>query len=126
MKKTLIVFAVGILVGAIIATGSLCVYAAVKNSNAKVERSSSSQVSKMPGADGNGFGQPPEMQSEENNDNGNSQMPQLPNGRNGNFGQNSTGDRNGSSFPGMPGGQDGQSGDNSQMPELPENGAQEN
>ena len=121
MKKMVIVFVVGILIGAIIATGGVCVYAAVRNSNLGKDKSTSSQKGEMPSMNDNNFGQPPQMQGGQSGNN--SAMPEMPDGNNGNFsrgGQNS----NSNQFPQMPGGNSNSSGGsnssgNQQAPELP-------
>ena len=73
MKNNVILFIIGVLVGAIISTGAFYIYTATTNN------SNNNQNTQMPGDN------PPSMPNGQNNENG--QPPEMPNGQNNNVTQ---------------------------------------
>ena len=70
MKDKIILFIIGVLVGAVISTGAFYVYTTTNNSN----NANNSGTMQMTG------GNPPSMPNGQNNENG--QPPEMPNGNN--------------------------------------------
>ena len=73
MKDKIIIFIVGLLLGAIISTGSIYFYTVAKNSNDNTTQ----QETQMPNGQGGQQGQPPEMPNGQGGQPG--QPPEMPN-----------------------------------------------
>lgn len=85
MKDKIFMFIIGLLVGAIIATGAFCIYTKITNTGDTNNPSIQMQGGQPPEMQGNQTGQPPEMPSGQNNESG--QPPEKPSGDNNESGQ---------------------------------------
>lgn len=70
MKDKLILFAIGVLVGAVVATGTFCIYTSIIKS---CNSNTNNQITNA---------QPPQMPSGQNNNNNNGQPPEKPDDNN--------------------------------------------